>query len=508
MKVKKAEHAQTLLKAGKIDEAKAYCASWIELAENAKDNSDAALANHSLGLVLAKKGDWKSALSAFSKAISFDSNIAEYHTNISNVHLSLGNLDEALQHLNQSLRIHPHHTVSYNNLGRILYLQGRINEAIPYFEKALRINPDYWEAHYNLAHSMVKLNQVTRAAEHYQMVIKLFPEHPNAHFNLGLLSMEEKNYEDAVHYFTKSLKLDPKNLEAYRQMGDAQLNLGKKDEAKATFLKALEINPNSSEIQHNLAILHLRDKERDEALNHFKKAVDLNPQDHTAQHMTQALSGNQESLTAPKTYIKDLFDQYADYYNKHVKESLKYEVPGLLRNAIGRVISPGYRIGRVLDLGCGTGLCGIYFRDLAFELIGIDISPKMIERAEQLKGYDSLIVRDMIEYLSDEKLEPFLLIFSADVLVYTGDLEKVFTLIAKKLKPNGLFAFTTEWIEDAETKSYFLKPTGRFAHASGYIRDLAERHQLKIELAEKIIPREHEGTPIQGELFILRSLKD
>ena len=38
---------------------------------------------------------------------------------------------------------------------------------------------------------------------------------------------------------------------------------------------------------------------------------------------------------------------------------------------------------RILDLGCGTGLCGPLFKPMASTLIGIDLSEKMIAQAAQ-----------------------------------------------------------------------------------------------------------------------------
>ena len=73
--------------------------------------------------------------------------------------------------------------------------------------------------------------------------------------------------------------------------------------------------------------------------------------------------------------------------------------------------------GKALEsiLGCGTGLCGIYFRDLAKELIGVDLIPKMLEKAKTLGAYDSLFVADALEYLNRAALENFDLIIAADV---------------------------------------------------------------------------------------------
>jgi ubiquinone/menaquinone biosynthesis C-methylase UbiE len=37
----------------------------------------------------------------------------------------------------------------------------------------------------------------------------------------------------------------------------------------------------------------------------------------------------------------------------------------------------------ILDLGCGTGLCGAWFTDYSARLVGVDLSPKMIEVAKK-----------------------------------------------------------------------------------------------------------------------------
>ena len=40
----------------------------------------------------------------------------------------------------------------------------------------------------------------------------------------------------------------------------------------------------------------------------------------------------------------------------------------------------------IVDLGCGTGLTGAAFKPYAKRLVGIDLSPKMIEVADQVKA--------------------------------------------------------------------------------------------------------------------------
>lgn len=481
----------------KLQEAKAECDLWL----TREPNSEIAL--NSCGLIYAKLGQMHPAIAFFQRAISINPSVVAYHNNLSNAYLALGQIEKAKQHLTQALRINPHHAESYNNFGTILYKQSLFLEAIPYFEKAIRIHPDYWEAHYNIAHSFTKTNQVERAITHYYEVLRLVTDHPSAHFNLGLLLFEKGNEEDASHHLQKALEISPQNAIAAQYLGNVWVSLGKVQDAIETYERALIINPNLSDVHHNLAVLYLRNDEKTKALAHFENALNLDPSNDTARHMRAALQGEQ-SPDAPKTYVTDLFDQYAEYYNHHVKEKLQYDVPHLLRSAIGRHLSGKLRAGRVLDLGCGTGLCGIYLRDLALELIGLDLSAKMIEKAQALNAYDSLIKTDFNEYLRQPNLEPFDLIVAGDVLVYMGNLDALFASVHQSLRKDGRFAFTTEHLENGAA-DYFLQTSGRFAHASAYIHRLAKQHHFSVAVQEQINPRRDENTLILGELYVLKN---
>jgi len=429
------------------------------------------------------------------------------HLNISSTYVSNGNLEAALQHLHQALRLNPHHAGAYNNLGRILYQQRQFTEAIFYFKKALRINPNHWEAHYNLAHSFVQQNQIEYAITHYQEVIKIVPEHLNAHFNVALLYVEMENYPFAEIHFNQVLALDLENLEATKRLGQIYLQLGQTAKSMAMYKKALNLDSTFIEAHHNLAILYLREKESIKALNHFELAFELDKSNETAKHMIQALKNNKnesESVTAaPRSYVTQLFDQYADHYNQHLKTELKYQAPFLLRSAVGRCLKNNPKAMRVLDLGCGTGLGGIMFRDLALELVGVDLSAKMLEKANALDTYEALLQKDIQEYLSDSTLNPFDLIFASDVFVYMGSLQALFGLIAQKMVKNGFFAFTIE----TTTNSHFqLQTTGRFAHSAAYIKKLASDNELPILIQEDITLREQNGVPLPGQLYVLTSL--
>ena len=60
------------------------------------------------------------------------------------------------------------------------------------------------------------------------------------------------------------------------------------------------------------------------------------------------------------------------------------------------VILKAGKAGRVLDLGCGNGIPVIkYLSDRGFEVIGVDISEKQVERARALVPRATFLCQDM-----------------------------------------------------------------------------------------------------------------
>lgn len=450
---------------------------------------------------------------------------ASFHNHLGNVCLSEGDFEKAKQHFNQALRLDNQYAEAYNNLGRLYYKQNLFVEAEPYFEKALRIDPNYCEAHYNLANNAVNQNQPIKAIEHYQEALRLKPNYANAELNLGLLQFEQENYEEAKIHLTKAIEGGPENsdsdnVNAVYYLANTLLNLGEVDEPIRLFEKTIELSPDFAAAHHNLAVLYLRKEDNAKALSAFEATLALQPDNQTAEHMVHALRGEQQEKKAPNQYVADLFDQYASYYDQHIKESLHYEVPGILRSAFATILKDKKGAGRILDLGCGTGLCGVYFRDMARELIGVDLSPKMIEEAKRRGAYDDLVIEDLLDYLKDVNVttEPFDIIISGDVFVYFGDLELTFKRVAHALVPGGYFGFTTESLDaldeaaddakatsgDLASQNYRLNPTGRFSHASAYIKNTLKQAGFEVILAEKITPRENLGHKVVGDLYIAR----
>src|SRR6185369_15630707 len=81
------------------------------------------------------------------------------------------------------------------------------------------------------------------------------------------------------------------------------------------------------------------------------------------------------------------------------------------------------RFGTMLDLGCGTGLAGAALRPHVDWLVGVDLSPKMVDEARKKGLYDRLVVGDIAQFLSDQRAQEaaFHLVIAADVFAYLAD---------------------------------------------------------------------------------------
>ncbi|MHC4474099.1 MAG: tetratricopeptide repeat protein [Planctomycetota bacterium] len=380
----------------------------------------------------------------------------------------LGKTDIAIDLISQAIQHSPNNPIYYNNLGTAYKHQGKLDEAISYYRKALQLKPDLHGVHYNMASAFQDQGKLDEAISCYQKALQLKPDYAEGYDNMGLALLEQGKTDEAISCYRKAVRLRPDWAETYGNMGFALEKKGKLDEAIAA----------------------------------FRRAADLDPLNPSFKYQIAALTG-QTTETAPTQYVKELFDQHANRFEHDLVEKLDYRTPTLLRRSLNSVLKGDVRFQNVIDLGCGTGLSGVEFSTISDRLIGIDVSPKMLEEAKKKQIYDVLHAGDMIQFLNgtDERFDLFI---AADVLVYIGDLKPVFTAIQNCSSSGAYFAFSTE---SSRGENYILRKTRRYAHSVSYIESLAKEYDFVAEICSSEGIRKEQGQWILGNLFILKYLK-
>jgi predicted TPR repeat methyltransferase len=241
------------------------------------------------------------------------------------------------------------------------------------------------------------------------------------------------------------------------------------------------------------------------AVSAFRAAGEADPEDfHGARLQLARLGAGEATPAMTEVYVRRLFDQHAASFDASLTEQLSYRAPQLLLDAVTRACGATgrpLRFATMLDLGCGTGLAGVAFRGHVQNLVGVDLSPAMIEQARAKQIYDRLEVGELMTSLATEaargaKID---LIAAADVFVYVSDLAPVAAAVARVLTPEGLFAFT---VETHDGEGALLQPTLRYAHSVHHVRDALEGAGLGTRVLDRASPRTEKGIPVNGLVVV------
>jgi predicted TPR repeat methyltransferase len=267
-------------------------------------------------------------------------------------------------------------------------------------------------------------------------------------------------------------------------------------------LQAIELAPGFASAWFTLGQIREQLGEYVAATAAFRKARQADPEDRHGASLRLMLLGAQELSDMPQAYVRTLFDQYAPRFETALVDDLGYRGPALLFKAVlaarHAVRKPAF-FKRGIDLGCGTGLAASAFASEVDHFIGIDLSPRMIERARASGLYAQLEVNDMVEALRSRPDASADLILAADAMVYLSDLAPLLREAARVLAPGGLIAFT---VETHGGDGVILGEGLRYAHAAGYVRAGLGEAGLVLSRLDDLSARNEDNAPVPGLVVV------
>ncbi len=232
----------------------------------------------------------------------------------------------------------------------------------------------------------------------------------------------------------------------------------------------------------------------------YERYVDLDPDNLTISHLVTALSEEPPPSKAPIDYVRQTFDDYADTFDQSLLEDLGYQTPDLIAKAVFKFLPKAANSLKVADLGCGTGLMAKALASRAGSICGVDLSCQMMSKALSTGLYNEIHVAEITKWLAaDDRL--FDLILAADVLVYFGALESLFTLARARMHRESIFAFS---VEQSNQPGFDLTVTGRYAHHPQYIEGLASNCGLKILSMKSKTLRYEYANPVSGLVVVVK----
>ncbi|RWX51076.1 putative methyltransferase, contains TPR repeat [Candidatus Electrothrix marina] len=394
-----------------------------------------------------------------------------------------GEVAEAIELYGKVLAQFPDADVVLYNQGLALFDSERYDEAVAVFSRAAELRRDDADTWYNLGLALKKEQRHSEATDAYKQALALQPDDPDILFNLANCCRESGDREEAAVYYTRLLELEPDNVSAL----------------------------------NNFAYLCHLHHDNAQAEQLYLRLLALQPEHPGTRHMLAALTGKFTG-TPENAYVRDLFDQYSDSFEQSLIGKLEYRVPELLFDLIRRTQAAQEKNSEqpeqpyeqpyvhCLDLGCGTGLAGKLFSPYCQQLSGVDLSGKMLVRAAEKGIYDRIVADDVVHFLCEDE-EQYDLLVAADLFTYLADLEPLLLAAFQRAAPGGLFVFSTE---HGEKNQWQVRQTGRFAHQSKYVVEVAQGCGWQLVTSEEADLRREEDAWIRGDLFVLtkKSIKE
>ena len=197
--------------------------------------------------------------------------------------------------------------------------------------------------------------------------------------------------------------------------------------------------------------------------------------------------------------MESLFNNYAKNFERSLTKALDYKFPKkMCEFFLDRSDIPN-TYDNAIDLGCGTGLSGKVFRDYVDFFTGVDLSKNMLDIAKKKKIYDELLTGDICNIL-EGSTKKYNLFIVADVFIYLGELQDVFSKIKSRSEEGATVVFSTEHLE---AEDYRLVKQ-RYRHSKNYIEKILKQNNFNLIDFKTEKLRKDNNNYINGGIYLAK----
>jgi predicted TPR repeat methyltransferase len=496
-------------------------AGQTELAERLYRDILAAVPDHPdalqfLGVLLHGRGESREGAAMLREAARHAPENAGIWINLGNVLRGLDETDAAVEAYNRAAELAPDDPGPRNNLGIVHRARNELAEAEAAYRAALERDANFADAWHNLAALTLATERfgeavrcalrslgVDPAAEFGQKLVALSKaarRRKAAAIFLAWLASDPSGPADAA--FRERVQLDAAYAPAWYDVALLMIAAEHYDEAATCNLIAASLDPAFCDTLKFVGLAHAQQGRKGKAAAVFRAWLDKDPDNPVARHYLAACGGSAVPQRASDSYVEKTFDGFATSFDEKLAK-LDYRAPELITAAVHAACGPDARGLRILDAGCGTGLCGRDVRALAATLVGVDLSVAMLARATATGFYDALEKAELTDYLVTHPAA-FDVVLSADTLCYFGALEAFAEAASAALSPGGVLVFSVEAMEEGGETDYQLQANGRYRHKGGYVERVLAAAGLEVEGRISGVLRTEVRQPVPGWIVTAR----
>lgn len=336
--------------------------------------------------------------------------------------------------------------------------------------------------------------QLEQAQRCYEASLQALPGRPSTLLNLGLTRLRLGLAGEALRCLDEGVSRAPMDGPMHHARGLALMRLGQATQAMKAWEQAVRCDDVPAQAWADLGSAYREMGLPQQALASLQRALSAGVDPEVVRFQ---MAGLDTTLPVPQrppqAYVQALFDEYAAGFDDHLNQ-LGYRIPQLMALSLRQWSPQPLSLG--LDLGCGTGLVAQALRAQVTEWDGLDLSAAMLQQAHKTGAYRRLYQADAAAFLQSTD-ERYQVVMAADVLIYVGALDGLWTGVGRVLQPAGWWGVSVE-LCTTPGYDYELRASLRYAHSLTYLRRLCDRYGFSMCHVEPQVVRQDQGQDIAG----------
>jgi tetratricopeptide (TPR) repeat protein len=228
------------------------------------------------GIALSQKGDARTALSAFHKALSLSPDYTAALEGAAQLHYEAGSR-EAVPLLNRLLRLRPGDPTGHAMLAVLEYRDGNCQAAVGHFEQAGALLDSELDALHAYGTCLVRMKQLDGAARVFQRTVALRPDDARERRLLAAIQLMAGQPKEAIQTLTPLLDGGNPDAETLQLVSNAYEAIGDTTRAVGALRQAILLEPRNVSLYLDFANIAFAHQSFQVGINVINDAIGLQP---------------------------------------------------------------------------------------------------------------------------------------------------------------------------------------------------------------------------------------
>jgi len=190
-----------------------------------------------------------------------------------------GDSRSALLFWSKALQLRPGYPEANFMAGEELLRKQMPEKAHQFYELALSQDPSKLLYYIRLGVAEFRLQHYPAAIEVFTRGLSRFPDNANLAFLIGYANRAQGHYDDALVAFNKARAVQPENADVLANLGYIAGQRGQDEEATQLLRQAIKLDANNFAAHHDLGRLLIKLKKYDESVAILEHGVTINDKD-------------------------------------------------------------------------------------------------------------------------------------------------------------------------------------------------------------------------------------